>query len=1397
MHVLPLGDLLSALEAAVRGEAVTLLHFGSGKLPDETIKELYWACTRREEEWTNPLRIRLFEASLKPPLGPPEVSAAIGHLPALQDEGAAAVGDLLIRAAERGGVSSYLQLVTSKYFGRQLGKSEGGDLATWKLFECLGSAAEWKSSLPGLVNVLVGSLTTIYRQSTAEEAAITLGTAFEILARLGLNEVADRARTIVSKNCARFHPVRTVSRATIYLLSKLQPGPDTDTWMKHLGSAVAYGLSSKLGSGDLRVVYTPHELELTLKVLADTGSAAQGLAALTEGADDPCLSLLNFTTATASLLEDKSRRSAVLGEPSFPRMLLHLFNVKSRSHASASVPLPSGSALVSLFRVLSAFDGLKSSSYREQLVELVAWLMKNSWQKWHDLPQAVLQLRATLGLASCKNPAFCTLLQLAKDHLQATTSTQLRKLVDWKITVSLGCNCKGCDEATKILANPKLQSKEIVGPHFTYGSHVSKKLIEAAKKPSSGFKVSQQSNTYNYGRLQITKDSAGRTPTHQIPALQAEHKARREQLSQLSQLGELEEELEEPPQQQPVLDTQTYETLYAALQTGHECADVLAHELATAAVSPEADAAAMDPSVAALKAAMTMNVSARGDDESVVVAPMQGDELIRWVCDFFPTDIQTEVSAAIKEAELAELAVLLTMSHAELSLCLTEGAGTPQSDPKLFLCVRHLWLDLQRLASGASARPAGLSTGPTEAWLQARLGRPLALSCEELHLDGAALCSLSREEWMQLAQVLVEDFANEQPRCLSIWHEHISIAAAVAARSPARTIDFLPQPAKGTPFSVIVAGDTGTGKSTLLNALLGFELLPTSCCRACTASIIDMEWPSSPSSQGVWSATVYFIPHDDWRASVEAACAAASRAGRGKAPTEADEGFIAYSKVVSVYGRSINLESPDALMAHGQVAGRLGQSVEVRAGDVSQLSQLTRPYMDSADDAATGALWPLVRRVVLRGPFAVCAPSELCPSGLRLSDAPGLHDDNAARDGVLRSVLSESHALLIVSNIRRACNDKGAKGLMSLPLRNALLGSGFAGGLAFVATQTDLLTPSELIENMRLPADSSSLACALARNAFTKSSVTRDFYADTSSELLPCKREPPKHWEARRFELPVFTISARDYQILSGMRPDDGKPHVFTSMEQTEVPALTRYLQLASAAHSRRVLKDPASAETARVGALLMENLDKKHDPAAVPSPVPGASGVSEAPADPALAIPTKAPTVQKPPAPKASPAGPALAIPTKAPAMQKPPAPSPAPKASPAGPALAIPTKAPAMQKPPAPSPAPKASPAGPAVAIPTKAPAVQKPPAPKAASSRALVIPTKAPAIQKPAPRSASWPALAIPAVPGAPGASGTPAPGPALQMGKKRSGGTNCAKVPSKRVATSCVVIDLVSD
>ena len=92
---------------------------------------------------------------------------------------------------------------------------------------------------------------------------------------------------------------------------------------------------------------------------------------------------------------------------------------------------------------------------------------------------------------------------------------------------------------------------------------------------------------------------------------------------------------------------------------------------------------------------------------------------------------------------------------------------------------------------------------------------------------------------------------------------------------------------------------------------------------------------------------------------------------------------------------------------------------------------------------------------------------------------------------------------------------------MPSSLRSTLLKEGRVGDLAFIATKTDLLTPSEVSDNLSLASDTSAVGCAAARNAFTKASVSRDFYSDMPTEHLPSNRQAPSSWSQLGFEFPV------------------------------------------------------------------------------------------------------------------------------------------------------------------------------------------------------------------------------------------------------------------------------------
>ena len=60
-------------------------------------------------------------------------------------------------------------------------------------------------------------------------------------------------------------------------------------------------------------------------------------------------------------------------------------------------------------------------------------------------------------------------------------------------------------------------------------------------------------------------------------------------------------------------------------------------------------------------------------------------------------------------------------------------------------------------------------------------------------------------------------------------------------------------------------------------------------------------------------------------------------------------------------------------------------------------------------------------------------------------------------------------------------------------------------------------------------------------------------------------------FRAEAFQLPVFTVSALEYQKLKGLRPTDGRARVWSHVEQTRVPALVRHVQHAALARRKAI----------------------------------------------------------------------------------------------------------------------------------------------------------------------------------------------------------------------------------
>jgi len=107
------------------------------------------------------------------------------------------------------------------------------------------------------------------------------------------------------------------------------------------------------------------------------------------------------------------------------------------------------------------------------------------------------------------------------------------------------------------------------------------------------------------------------------------------------------------------------------------------------------------------------------------------------------------------------------------------------------------------------------------------------------------------------------------------------------------------------PSTVIaVVGDTGSGKSSLLNALFdNAGLLPTSGVRACTAVVVRV---SENTSSDLYEADIEFLQEQEWMSELKLLLKELTIRKTGlvqtKQPDPDSEAIVAWNKIRAVYG---------------------------------------------------------------------------------------------------------------------------------------------------------------------------------------------------------------------------------------------------------------------------------------------------------------------------------------------------------------------------------------------------------------------------------------------------------------------------------------------------------------
>ncbi|KAL0055055.1 hypothetical protein WJX82_006331 [Trebouxia sp. C0006] len=263
-----------------------------------------------------------------------------------------------------------------------------------------------------------------------------------------------------------------------------------------------------------------------------------------------------------------------------------------------------------------------------------------------------------------------------------------------------------------------------------------------------------------------------------------------------------------------------------------------------------------------------------------------------------------------------------------------------------------------------------------------------------------------------------------------------------------------------------VLGDTGAGKSSTINCLLGEEnVLPVNGMRACTACVVEISYISS----SVYEGTVECMTREEWTAQAKSLWGdLIDERGRLKICRDADRRLntssvegAAQATLETVYGpnnlRRAGMTLERLLETNNKITALLGRTISIREHAVKQFRKRIGEYVDSHNKKDEIQAWPLVKVCKLKHNWQVLS------TGAVVVDLPGVRDANAARGAVAEKYMKSCNAVWIVADITRAVDNRTAKDLLGENFRRQMLMDGQYGSITFICTKTDVLQVSETV----------------------------------------------------------------------------------------------------------------------------------------------------------------------------------------------------------------------------------------------------------------------------------------------------------------------------------------------
>lgn len=368
--------------------------------------------------------------------------------------------------------------------------------------------------------------------------------------------------------------------------------------------------------------------------------------------------------------------------------------------------------------------------------------------------------------------------------------------------------------------------------------------------------------------------------------------------------------------------------------------------------------------------------------------------------------------------------------------------------------------------------------------------------------------------------------------------------------------------------SIAFVGGTGTGKSTLINALLGTEIMPTHSFRTCTSAAIEIAY----AQRKTWQAHIQFLPLSEWEAEKQAFLDEV-QLSQSSGHSSFDYQDFLY-KAWALYRPQQGQPPMPFPLEHLLELLRepLPESIteivsagacRLRAKDPLKLRAQLQQYL-----TAEASFWPLVQQVHIVG------PAEMLKDGLRLIDLPGLNDPNPVREHIARTYLRQSEFIWLIFGTGRGLTREVVDLIKDQQFINQIVLDGKVSALSFVGTRADEFVPSMEKHSLNLPEDTDLSTLLMTREQLIVKQVQQQL-----SELTL--------WFSNRYKVsahaedilrlisstlqqsPIFLCAA-----LSSLLMAAGQQHgILEDEEQTGIPRLKAHMRDILAEHGTKAQK--------------------------------------------------------------------------------------------------------------------------------------------------------------------------------------------------------------------------------